>query len=173
MITSNTIFSQNTNTQKTFLVSIVFVYDPLEHLTSIPLDMFWLFARFFELNQDSMTLSLRDKTNIDVTISTSRLDGDFPALWSEEGMHVAKEVNLVDVFKTDSALYLGDCLQIEISLHKNRPPFLKGTYVSLHAYVMNICLAFNAISDPSGPVLHNLPIRYLKLASGLDKEIRI
>src|ERR1700733_2882543 len=55
-------------------------------------------------------------------------------------------------------------------LHKNRPPFLKGAYMALHAYDENICTGSYAISDPSGPVCHNLLIRYLKLASGLDRN---
>jgi hypothetical protein len=81
-----------------------------------------------------MTLLPRDKANIDVATSSSRLDRDFPALRSE-AMHEAKEINLIDALwglETDSASGLGDCLRIKMLLHKNGPPFLKGAYVSLH-----------------------------------------
>ena len=55
-------------------------------------------------------------------------------------------------------------------LHKNRPPFRKDAYVSVHAYFEDICVGFYVVSDPSGPVHHNLPIGYLKLASGVDGD---
>jgi hypothetical protein len=101
VIASNTIFAKNMNVHKTFLVSVVLVYDLLECLTGIPLHVFQLFAGF-ELNEDSTTPSLpRDKTNIDVAISSSRPDEEFPALRSEE-MHEAKEENLVNALETDS-----------------------------------------------------------------------
>ena len=127
--------------------------------------MFWLVAKL-ELNH------YPSSSNIEVATSSSRLDGNFPALWSED-MHEAKEVNLIDPLwslETDGASYLANRLQIMTLLHKNRPPSCKGAYVSLHAYVQNICLGVFTASDPSGPVNHNLLIGYLKLASGLDGD---
>jgi hypothetical protein len=99
VIASNTIFLKNMDVDKT-LVSIILVYNLLKCLTGIPLHVFWLFAGF-ELNEDSTTPSLpRDKTNIDVAISSSRLNGGFPALRLER-MHEAKEENLVNALETD------------------------------------------------------------------------
>ena len=72
--------------------------------------------------------------------------------------------------ETDGASYLANRLRIKTLLHKNQPPSCKGDYVSLHAYVQNICLGVFTTSDPSGPVNHNLLIGYLKLASGLDGD---
>ena|SRR5882762_4257573 len=110
--------------------------------------------------------------NIKVATSSSRLNGDFPALRSED-MHEAKEVNLIYPLwslETDGASYLANRLRIKMLLHKIRPPFCEGAYVSLHAYVQNICVGVITASDPSGPVNHNLPIGYFKSASGLDGD---
>ena len=172
MIASNAVFSKNANVQKTFLVSIVHAYNLFEHLTGILLDVFQLVTGF-KLDQDSTTFLPRDKTNIEVATSSSRLNRDFPAL-RPEVMHEAKEVNLIDPLwglETDCASCLGDCLRIKMLLHKNRPPFCKSANVSLYAYVDNICVGFYTASDPSGPVHHNLLIGYLKSASRLT-EIR-
>ena len=171
MITSNTVFSKIANVRKTFLISIVLVDDLLERITGIPLYMFRPVAKL-ELSCSITTPLPRDKTNIEVATSSSRLDGDFPGLRSED-MHGAKEVNLIDPLwslETDGALYLANRLWIKMLLHKNRPPSCKGAYVSLHAYVQNICLGVFTTSDPSGPVNHNLLIGYLKSASGLDGD---
>lgn len=55
VIASNTAFSKNANVHKTFLFSIVLVYDLLEYLTGISQNVFQLFAGF-KLNQDGTTL---------------------------------------------------------------------------------------------------------------------
>jgi hypothetical protein len=88
-------------------------------------------------------------------------------------MHEAKEVNLIDPLwglETDSTSCLGDCLRIKMLLHKIQPLFRKSADVSLYAYVENICVGFYTASDPFGPVHHDLPIGYFKLASGLDGD---
>ena len=41
---SDAVFLKNVNVWKTFLISIVLVYDLLEHLTGISLYLFWLFT---------------------------------------------------------------------------------------------------------------------------------
>jgi hypothetical protein len=170
MIACNAVFSKKTNARKAFWVSIVLVYgNLLQRFIGIPFDLVLFFAGL-DRDKGSTLLLLRDKTNVNIATSSSRLDVDFPALWSE-GMQEAIEENLVDSLwsiGTDGASRLGDCFRVERILKKVWPPCRKGAYGSSHTSFENVFSAAYATDDPPGPVYHDLPIGYLEVAVGLD-----
>ena len=175
VIASYAIFSKSVNVCKTYWISIISVFsNPVKCCKSILLDVLLQFAGL-EPNQHSASQRLWDETDVDVvTSSTSRLDGGFPALRTED-MTEAEKVDLVNTFRnllTCGALssFLANYLGVKLVLHKSRPACRKRIHRSFHTYIKHVHVKAYRLSDPHSPVCHNLSIGYLTFAISLDKD---